>query len=304
MTPALAYAPRRSALGQAGAPAATIHLWSFAVIAFVVSNPIVLAGCALAVACAGLAAGAARALALAARSGAVLAVLIVAVNALASQRGATILFRGPEVPLLGTIDVSAEALAEGGVLALRIAIVIAVFAVHSACVDPDRLLHGLRPLARRTALTASLIARLVPLAATDRERLRDAEALRGPAAAPVGRVALARRLVAGTIDRAVDVAASLELRGYPGAARTGARPRGARAPGDLGFALTGVLALGLAAGARVSGTIAYESYPLVALQAGTGALLVAAALPACTLLPLVARRLRGPRPARIGYARA
>ena len=99
-------------------------------------------------------------------------------------------------------------------LALRILVVLMAFAVQSACVDPDRLLRLLRPLARRSALTATLIARLVPLAAADHVRLGEAAALRGPAAAPVGRAALARRLVAGSLDRAVDVAATLELRGY------------------------------------------------------------------------------------------
>ena len=49
VTSALAYAPRATPLGRAAAGAAAIHLWSFAAIAFVVSNPIVLAGCALAV---------------------------------------------------------------------------------------------------------------------------------------------------------------------------------------------------------------------------------------------------------------
>ena len=99
-------------------------------------------------------------------------------------------------------------------LALRIAVVLAAFAVHSACVDPDRVLRLLRPLARHSALTATLIARLVPLAAADHARLSEAAALRGPAAAPVGRAAIVRRLVAGSLDRAVDVAAALELRGY------------------------------------------------------------------------------------------
>ena len=147
------------------------------------------------------------------------------VNGLVAQRGDTIIIYGLWLPLLGHTDVSAEALAEGGVLALRILVVLMAFAVHAACVDPDRVLRLLRPLARRSALTATLIARLVPLAAADHARLGEAAALRGPAAAPVGRAAMARRLVAGSLDRAVDVAATLELRGYargaPGSARRG-----------------------------------------------------------------------------------
>jgi energy-coupling factor transport system permease protein len=294
MTSALAYAPRPTPLGRAGAAAAAIHLFSFAAIAFVAPSPIVLAGCAIAVVIAGLAAGARAALALVARWGAMLGLVIVAVNALASQRGDTILVRGPDVPVLGTLDISAEALAEGGVLALRIAIVFAAFAVHTACVDPDRLMRLARPLAGRSALTATLIARLAPLAATDHVRVSEAAALRGPGAAPVGRVALLRRLVAGSLDRAVDVAATLELRGYTGTA-PGRATRRPRAPGDLAFALSGLGALGLVIAARLTDLAAYESYPQVTVDAGPATLMLAAALPAAALVPLVLDRLRSRR---------
>jgi energy-coupling factor transport system permease protein len=301
MTSALAYAPRATPLGRAAAGAAAIHLWSFAAIAFVVANPIVLAGCALAVVIAGIAAGARAALALAARWGAMLGVVIVAVNALASQRGDSILVRGPEAPVLGTLDITAEALAEGGVLALRIAIVFAAFAVHTTCVDPDRLLRLARPLARHSALTATLIARLAPLAAADHARVSEAAALRGPGAAPVGRVAQVHRLVAGSLDRAVDVAATLELRGYTGAApdRAARRPR---APGDLAFALSGLGALVLVVAARLVGAGGYESYPRITLEAGAATLVLAAALPAAALFPLVLDLLRSRRFPELRYA--
>ena len=49
----------------------------------------------------------------------------------------------------------------------------------------------------------------------------------GPGAAPVGKASLARRLLAGSLDRAVDVAATLELRGYSLDA-----PRAADSEGD------------------------------------------------------------------------
>ena len=141
MRPALAYSPRPGPLGRASALAAAAYLGSLAVVAFAFSNPIVLVGAGAAVAVAGLAARAGGALADAARWGASLSVLIVAVNGVASQRGDTILLRGWDLPLAGRIDISAEALAEGGVLALRIAVVIDAFAVYTACVDPDRVLR-------------------------------------------------------------------------------------------------------------------------------------------------------------------
>ena len=300
MSSALAYAPRPTPLGRASAGAGALHLWSFAAIAFVVANPFVLAGCAAAVTIAGVAAGAQRALALAARWGVTLGVVIVVVNVIASQRGDTILVRGPDVPVLGTIDISAEAIAEGAVLALRIAIVVAAFAIHTACVDPDRLLRLARPIAKRSSLTATLIARLAPLAAADYARVREAVALRGPGAAPVGRAAMLHRLVSGSLDRAVDVAATLELRGYAGdaPARAASPPR---APGDLAFALSGLLALGAVVGARIAGVAGYESYPLVTIDAGAATVVLALALPVAASVPLALDRLRARRIPELRY---
>jgi energy-coupling factor transport system permease protein len=296
MRAALAYVPRRTPLHDASAGAASVYLGSFAVVAFAYSNPIVLAGAGAGVVIAGLASGAGRALRTSIRWGLTLGVFIVVVNGLVAQRGDTVLAHGLWLPLLGSSEVSAEALAEGGVLALRILVVMMAFAVHTACVDPDRTLRLLRPLARRSALTATLIARLAPLAAADHVRLGEAAALRGPAAAPVGRAAMARRLVAGSLDRAVDVAATLELRGYahgaPGSARGGRRSRRDRlfASGGLLIALVGIAA-------RVAGLGGFDPYPTMSIDAGWPTLVLAACIPLVATLPLASATRRRRRPA-------
>jgi energy-coupling factor transport system permease protein len=144
----------------------------------------------------------------------------------------------------------------------------------------------LRPVARHSALTATLITRLVPLAAADHARLRDARALRGPAAAPVGRAALTRRLVAGSLDRAVDVAAALELRGYArGVPRRAGRRRGSRHDWRFAAAGTAIAALGI--GARVVGVGGFEAYPSTAVDADLATLALAAALPLLAAAPYI-----------------
>jgi energy-coupling factor transport system permease protein len=287
----LAYTPRTGALDGASALAVTAYLGSFALVAFLFQSPIVLAGAGGAVVVAGCAAGARDALWLAARWGLALAVVFVAVNAITAQRGETILIRGGEVPLLGRIDVSAEALAEGAVLAMRVVAVMMAFAVQTAIVDPDRLLRLLRPVARHSALTATLLVRLVPVAAADHARLREAGALRGPAAAPLTRGAMARRLVAGSLDRAVDVAATLELRGYAlGPPRTPGWRAPSRRGARFGLVALAVVVLGLAA--RATGAGGFDAYPLVELDASLGTLLFAAALPLLAWLPFAHRPVR------------
>ena len=137
------------------------------------------------------------------------------------------------------------------------------------------MLRLLRPLASRSALTATLIARMVPLAAADYSRLGEAAALRGPGAAPVGRAALARRLVAGSLDRAVDVAATLELRGYARGAprRAGARRRSRH---DAALLRLGARDRRLAIAGVAAGVCDYRSYPSISLDAGPATLALAA----------------------------
>lgn len=209
-----AYTPRPGPLQAASPGAAVTYLGALVAVAFLYSNPLVLAAVGIAAALAGYAAGAGSAVRVALRMGLTLALLIVVVNVLVVDRGETVLLRLGEAPLLGRVDITAEAMVEGAILGLRAAVAMIAFAVYSACVDPDRVLRALRPFAGRSALTAALISRLVPVAVADATRLRDASRLRGPAATPIGRTTLLRRLMAGSLDRAVDVAATLELRGY------------------------------------------------------------------------------------------
>ena len=209
-----AYRPRPGPLQSASPGAAVAYLGSLVAVAFLYLSPIVLVAAGVAAVTAGLLAGARRAVRAALWMGLTLGLLIVAVNAIVVSSGETVVARLGEWPIFGRVDVTAEAIVEGAMLALRAVVVLVAFSVYSACVDPDRVLRALRPLAGRSALTATLVSRLVPVAAADASRLRDAARLRGPAAAPVGRAPLARRLLAGSLDRAVDVAATLELRGY------------------------------------------------------------------------------------------
>ena len=294
MKVALAYAPRPGPLGRARPWIAAVYLAPLAVAAFACSNPIVLTAAGAAAYAAGALSGAAESVRRPLRWSLGLAVLVIGVNAVVSQRGATILIRGGEVPVLGQIDVTAEALAEGAVLALRIVVGILVFAVWSACVDPDRILRALRPFAARSALTATLISRMVPLAAADAARLGEAAALRGPAAQPLGRATIARRLIAGSLDRSVDIAATLELRGY-GLGTRQRMPRHRREPGEAALAASGLVSLLLLVTGLSAGVAGFEAYPRVEVDIDAATLGLAAAVGLLPLVPFALERVRGTR---------
>ncbi len=263
----------------------------------------------VAAAVAGFLAGAAGAVRAALRMGFALALLIVAVNALVVHRGETVLARLGDWPLLGQVDVTAEAIAEGATLGLRVAVALVAFAVYSACVDPDRVLRALRPVA--APLGSDRDPRLPPGAGrrADADRLRDAARLRGPGAAEVGRAPLARRLLAGSLDRAVDVAATLELRGYSLEAprrrpRFLAAPWGQgqrRSPGhasrfDRRFYLAGAAVLAVAIAGKLLGADDFHAYPTIQLGLGSATVAVSGLLALSGLAPLRRKPRRRPSP--------
>jgi energy-coupling factor transport system permease protein len=279
-----AYIPRSGPLQSARPGAAVAYLGALVVVAFLYSNPLVLLAAGAAGCLAGRLAGARTAVAAALRLGLGLAFLIVVVNALVVSGGETVLARLGRWPLFGQVDVTLEAIVAGVSIGLRAAVTMVAFAVYSACVDPDRVLRALRPVAARSALTASLVSRLVPVAAADAGRLRDAAALRGPGAARAGKGALARRLLAGSLDRAVDVAATLELRGYslPG-------PRGAqrREPSryDVRFYAVAAAVLVAAILGKFLGADDFHTYPTIQVGLGPATLAVCAVVVASGMAP-------------------
>lgn len=287
MRSSFAYRPGRSPLHLASPALAAAFLGAFALVAFAFLSPLVLLADGFAAALAGVAAGARRAVLASLRLGVTLLVLMAAVNALVNHRGDTILVRGWELPVLGATDVTLESIAFGAAIGLRVAVVVLAFAVYSACVDPDRVLRALRPVARRSSLTASLVTRMVPLAAADLASMREAAALRGPAAAPVGNAVLARRLVEGSLDRAIDVAATLELRGHSLPGRT--TPRREAPAREVRLLTATILLYALAAAGLLGGVGGFEAFPSIELDAGASTLALCAALPALALLPFAGR---------------
>lgn len=307
-----AYTPRPGPLQSASPAAAVSYLGALVVVAFLYASPVALVAVGLGALLAGTIAGARTAVRAALRMGLTLALLIVTVNALVVDRGETVLARLGEWPLLGRVDVTGEAIAAGATIGLRAVVAMVAFAVYSACVDPDRVLRALRPVAGRSALTATLISRLVPVAAADAARLRDAGRLRGPAAAPIGRATLARRLLAGSLDRAVDVAATLELRGYglepstsnSASSRSGTGPcagcSDCRSRFDTRFYAVATMILFVAAAGKLLGADGFGTYPTVEMAMTPATLVVSAVVVAAGLAPLRRQPRRAARSSQAG----
>ncbi|MEX0745768.1 MAG: energy-coupling factor transporter transmembrane component T [Phycisphaeraceae bacterium] len=281
------------------------------VAAMVFDNPIVLAGVLAAEICAGLAAGVGPELARVARLAIPLAILIALINPLVSREGLTVIAQGPVVPVLGKLDITLEAIVYGLVKGLRVVVIVLPFALLSACVDPDQVMRSLRRASIRSALTASLATRLVPTLARDAQRMSHAYRLRADVAGLEGEnagtlrraVVLTRALAAGALERALDAAAALEVRGYG----TVSRPPAQRRPWSRHDVVFGVAAAVMAAGAiftRVVGVGAFDAYPSISIDDRRAVLAFAVLLPVLALTPFGAGRVARARYVRAGTARA
>jgi energy-coupling factor transport system permease protein len=152
--------------------------------------------------------------------------------------GFHIWWSGPVVPVLGRLDVTSEEVLNGGTQALRLAAVMLAFLPYALLMDHDRLVSG-ASLFRRSALAVALATRLVPTLERDASGL--VEALRGRGLEPKGTRAWARLvspLVAGSLERGLNLAESMEARGFgrPGRTRTPKPPWRAREYASLAAA--------------------------------------------------------------------
>jgi energy-coupling factor transport system permease protein len=165
------------------------------------------------------------------------AVLVVVVSPFVETIGTHPLWTGPVVPVLGQLDVTREELHTGLFEGLRLAAVGLAFAVYALRVDHDRLLAA-AGWARRSALAAALATRLVPLLERDARDLR--VALRGRNV-ELGPVRLLSPLIAGSLERGLDLAEAMEARGYGRPGRTRAPRPAWGAPGHAALAAAVVL---------------------------------------------------------------
>jgi energy-coupling factor transport system permease protein len=281
--------------------ASVAALWAVSLLAaaLVLYHPLALLALLLAVLGAGRGAGVGRALLRALRTTAIVAVPIVLVNVLVSREGLTVFARLGDLGPFGQGDLTVEAVVYGAVIALKVTLLILVTTLASLAIDPDEMLRGFRRLSFRSALTATLATRMLPVLASDSQRLAEAQRTRpdgGPRGAR-GRIALLGAVVGGSLDRAMDVAATLEVRGYAAARRRTRQRRGAaRGPRhahsrhDLAFAASAGATLALALLGRLSSFAAFDSYPRVEMRVDGGTLVLCAALLAAVLLPFCDRR--------------
>jgi energy-coupling factor transport system permease protein len=279
-------------------------MWAVSLIAaaLILYNPLALLVLLLGVLGAGAGAGVGRRLSRSLRTALIVGLPIVLVNVLVDRQGLTVFARLGDLGPFGQGDLTVEAVAYGGVIALKLALLIVTTTLAGLAIDPDALLRGVRRVSFRSALTATLATRLLPLLAADSRRLAEAQRTR-PGGAPGGargRVALVSAVVAGSLDRAMDVAATLEVRGLAAPRPAGRdrragrrdahRRRTALSRHDLAFAASAAAVLALSLAGRLAGIATFAAYPQLEVSADAATLALCGALLAAVLLPFCDRR--------------
>jgi energy-coupling factor transport system permease protein len=140
----------------------------------------------------------------------------------------TVLWEGPTIPVLGPLDVTTAELSEAALNGLRLTALALAFSAYALLLDHDRLVAA-AGFARRSALAVALATRLVPTLERDAAGL--VEALRGRGVEVTGVRGRGRMLVpllAGSLERSLNLAEAMEARGYgrPGATRSLQAPWG------------------------------------------------------------------------------
>jgi energy-coupling factor transport system permease protein len=286
------YRNRPSTLHSARAGAGAALCGALALTGALYLHPLILGAALAAIILVAVLAGVGREIVRSLRFALPFALLIAVINPLVYPEGDTLLFRGGEV-LGREIDITLEATAAGVLNGLRVIVIVTAFGLMSAAVDPDELLRMFRRVSYRSALTATLATRLVPVLARDAGRMSDAARCRPQ---PPGRLTVARAAVAGALDRAVDVAAALEVRGYSlgGRTRRRARPWSRH---DWRVAAAALLVATLAVAGALAGIGSVEPYPSLDIETGSTEVVFSALILLVPLSPFAGRA------ARLGVAR-
>jgi energy-coupling factor transport system permease protein len=257
--------------------------------ALVIDHPLVLGALLVAVVAAGLAAGVGERMARTARIAVPVGVLWMLIEPLVLRDGLTVIARLGELPPFGRLDITLEATVAGGIFGLRAIVVIMAFGLYSAAIDPDEVLRLFRRRGLRSALTVTVATRMVGVLERDARRMAEGQRCRGTG--EPSRLAVVRSVAGGALERALDVSAALELRGYGVRRPPAGRGRGpAWSRHDLAFAVSAAAIVALVVLGELGGASTFAWNPRLEGPPVARTALLSLALLAVTLAPFLDRR--------------
>jgi len=148
-------------------------------------------------------------------------IVILIVNVIVVNRGATILYRGPRLPVIGRIKITVEALAFAMGMGIRLLIIISGFCFYTYTIHPDGVLRLFSKWGNKSVLVITLATRLFPLMIEDYRRISEVQKCRG-VKLNSGRwyerakntLPIFSVLLLSSLERSFQLAESMHARGY------------------------------------------------------------------------------------------
>lgn len=193
--------------------------------ALIIDNPIFLTVLLMCILCAISRSGLLKRIKPYLKIAAIMAIMVMIINPLIAERGENLIWRFSRVPIFGEVWISLESLIYALAMTERLMIVLLISGLAALTIDPDRILVFLSRVSSRSSMTAALAVRLYPTTVMDAIEMKEVQELRGITGK--GKSAklkiyndMFQSLLASSLDRAADIAESMESRGYGASKRT------------------------------------------------------------------------------------
>lgn len=197
-----------------------------------------------------------------------IAAVLIVLNPLFSRGGLDVLWH-VELPLFD-VTVTVQGLLFGLGSALRLCAIVWAFALYNVVLDQDDQLSLMSTVSFRSAMIVSLAARLFPVLSRDAGRISDAQRARGVELDGgswrrriIVRMPLLAALLTQSLERSIDLAESMDARGYGRRGRRAwQRGRRWRAADRAAVVLAASVVVTLIAGS-VLGAFRFRFFPLL-----------------------------------------
>lgn len=263
---------RRAELGRGLAgrrpAAAAAFVAAVALAALVVANPVQVAVLLAVIVALLTASGRLRAALPYVRVALAVGLFLALLNPLFSSGGLDVLWEREIGPL--TVTVTLQGIVYGVTTAMRLTALVLAFALLTATLTPDDQLVLFSRFSFHSGLVLSLAARMLPLLGSDAARIADAQRSRGVELdrgtrrqRMTARMPLLSALLTRSLERAVDVAAAMEARGYGVGARSRWMRRRPWRLVDVALVAGALIAAAALVAGLASGATSYSFFPLL-----------------------------------------
>lgn len=195
--------------------------------------------------------------------------VIMLVNAVIVQAGSTVLLYGPRVPVLGKIRITLEAICYGAGMGIRLLVIISAFCFYTYAVHPDKVLKLFGRIGSKSATAITLATRLFPLMIRDMRRITEVQRCRGVNLDTgswwqrvKNRLPVINVLLLSSLERSLQLAESMQARGYGSGKRT-CYTRDLWRPRDYLILAAAALSLITGLWAALQGWSGYTYYPVL-----------------------------------------